>query len=270
MEVGRDLTLGTPFKLQPQLIPFPADAQHDFPVSITVDAAHSLAMLITKMGYLFVFDLLTAKTLYRARVSQDTIFATATTATGAILGLTARKGQLLTIAINEDAIIPYIVQTLQDNDLAIKLAGRLNLPGAEALYQLEFEKLMGAGDTAGAVTLAVNSGGSLRTQDTLNRFQQLLTDPGQPQPVFIYFFALLEKGQLTEQESIELSRPVLQQGRAALLEKWLKEDKLRCSEALGDLVMPHDVGIALSVYLRGKVSPQGVRDGDTGWFIVDI
>ena len=76
------------------------------------------------MGYLYIFDVLTAKTIYRARVAQSTIFCATSTASGAVLGLTAREGQLLSLAINEEAVIPYIVNTLMDNDFAIKLAGR--------------------------------------------------------------------------------------------------------------------------------------------------
>ena len=42
-------------------------------------------------------------------------------------------------------------------------------------------------------------------------------------------------------------------GRKQLLEKWLKEDKLECSEELGDLVKQADPTLALSVYLRANV-----------------
>jgi hypothetical protein len=38
-----------------------------------------------------------------------------------------------------------------------------------------------------------------------------------------YFGILLDQGQLNRYESLELCRPVLQQGRKQLLEKWLKE-----------------------------------------------
>jgi len=58
---------------------------------------------------------------------------------------------------------------------------------------------------------------------------------------------------LNKYESLELCRPVLQQGRKQLLEKWLKEDKLECSEELGDLVKQADPTLALSVYLRANV-----------------
>lgn len=52
---------------------------------------------------------------------------------------------------------------------------------------------------------------------------------------------------------MELCKPVLTQGRKHLLEKWLKEDKLECSEELGDLVKQADINLGLSVYLRGNV-----------------
>lgn len=51
---------------------------------------------------------------------------------------------------------------------------------------------------------------------------------------------------------------MLAQGRKHLLEKWLKEDKLECSEELGDLVKQADPNLGLSVYLRGNV-PNKVR-----------
>lgn len=47
--------------------------------------------------------------------------------------------------------------------------------------------------------------------------------PGSPPPVFQYFSVLLERGKLNSMESIELTRPVLTQGRTDMLEKWLTE-----------------------------------------------
>src|SRR3546814_3365323 len=104
---------------------------------------------------------------------------------------------------------------------------------------------MAGNDINGAARLAAASPqGLLRTPQTIQRFQQMPSQPGQPQPVFQYFSILLEKGKLNQLESLELSRPVLQQGRANLLEKWLGEDKLECSEELGDAVAPVDVNLA--------------------------
>lgn len=57
-------------------------------------------------------------------------------------------------------------------------------------------------------------------------------------------------GKLNRVESIELARPALAQGRVALVEKWLNEDKVTASETLGDMVMPLSPAIALAVYLK--------------------
>ena len=93
----------------------------------------------------------------------------------------------------------------------------------------------------------------MRTAQVIEQFKQAPVVPGGQSPILRYFGILLEKGQLNHLESIELSRPVLQQGKKNLLEKWLKEGKLTCSEELGDMVRLTDIGMALSVYLRANV-----------------
>ncbi len=94
----------------------------------------------------------------------------------------------------------------------------------------------------------------MRTPQTIQKFQQCPAQvAGQPTPLLQYFGILLDQGQLNKYETLELCRPVLQQGRKQLLEKWLTENKLECTEELGDLVRQHDINMALSVYLRGNV-----------------
>ena len=66
----------------------------------------------------------------------------------------------------------------------------------------------------------------MRTPATIETLKQVPSTPGQPPVILQYFAILLEKGGLNKIESIELARPVLQQGRKQLLEKWLKEDKV--------------------------------------------
>ena len=34
------------------------------------------------------------------------------------------------------------------------------------------------------------------------------------------------------------------------MEKWLKDDRVQCCEELGELIMPSNAGMVLSVYLR--------------------
>ena len=51
------------------------------------------------------------------------------------------------------------------------------------------------------------------------------------------------------------------------MEKWLKEDKLECSEELGDLVKAADPTLALSVYLRANVPSKVIQCfAETGQF----
>lgn len=59
---------------------------------------------------------------------------------------------------------------------------------------------------------------------------------GQTPPLLQYFGTLLTRGKLNAYESLELSRLVVNQNKKNLLENWLAEDKLECSEELGDLV----------------------------------
>ena len=260
MEVGRDPTKGTPHRLPPTVIPVPAEAANDFPVSLVVDTKDDIAFLLSKMGYVYMFDIHSGKTMFRTRITQETVFVTcAQHSTGAVFGITVRTGRVLRISLNGPNLVPYIVNTLRDTDLAIKVAGRLGLPGAEHLYTQEFERLIGAGQVKEAAVLVAQSGSALRTPQTIARFQQIPAQPGAPQPVFQYFSTLLESGKLNEQESIELAKPVLQQGRPQLMEKWLKDDKLHCSEQLGDLIMPHDTAMALSVYLRSECHGKAIQ-----------
>uniref|UniRef100_A0A7S1XLU7 Clathrin heavy chain n=1 Tax=Phaeomonas parva TaxID=124430 RepID=A0A7S1XLU7_9STRA len=262
MEVGRDPSLpGEAFRLTPQAIPVPAEAQADFPVSMVASKAQDIIYMITKMGFLYLFDVHSGKAIYRARISTETIFVTAyNESTGGVFGITARSGQVLQVTINQQTLIPYISSTLRDNQLAISLAGRLNLPGADDLYTAEFNRLLSVNDVAGAAKLAANSPqGILRTPNTVNTFKNIPAQPGAPAPVFQYFSVLLEHSKLNALESLELARPVLAQGRPQLIEKWLTEDKLECSEELGDLIMPVDSNIALSVYLRAQVPEKAIN-----------
>lgn len=53
---------------------------------------------------------------------------------------------------------------------------------------------------------------------------------------------------------MELAKPVLAQNRKNFIENWLNQDKLECSEELGDLVKPFDINLAIVIYKRGNNS----------------
>ncbi|KAL4063210.1 armadillo-type protein [Scleroderma citrinum] len=226
---------------------FPAEATNDFPVAIQVSKKHGIIFLVTKYGFIHLYDLESGACVYMNRISGETIFVTAEhEATHGII--------VLSVSVDEQTIIPYILGTLNNTELAFKLASRANLPGADDLYVKQFQQLFAAGQFSEAAKIAANSPrGILRTAQVIESFKQSPTTTGGLSPILQYFGILLEKGELNHFESLELARPVLQQGRKQLLEKWLKENKLTCSEELGDIVRLHDMTLALSVYLRANV-----------------
>uniref|UniRef100_A0A7S1G8A3 Clathrin heavy chain n=2 Tax=Bicosoecida sp. CB-2014 TaxID=1486930 RepID=A0A7S1G8A3_9STRA len=255
MEVGR--APGAPggvFRLPPQDLPVPPEAVagNDFPVSLQVSKKHDILYIFTKMGFVYLYDVHTGAVLFRHRMTDQSVFVTALhQATSGVLAVTAKTGQVMLVRLNEGNLIPYIVSTLRNNELAMGLATRLGLAGADGLYVAQFNELFAAGNYEGAAKIAAKSpGDTLRNSETITRFQSLPTPPGQQPPVLKYFAALMEQGKLNKVESVELARPALQQGKPQLVEKWLSEDKVECSEMLGDLVAPYNAALALQVYLR--------------------
>ncbi|EKM49484.1 uncharacterized protein PHACADRAFT_264985 [Phanerochaete carnosa HHB-10118-sp] len=233
---------------------FPPEATNDFPVAMQVSKKHGIIYLVTKYGFIHLYDLDTGACIYMNRISGETIFVTAEhDSTNGIIGVN-KKGQVLSVNVDDQTIIPYILTTLNNTELAFKLASRANLPGADDLYVKQYQALFQSGQFGEAAKIAANSPrGILRTAQVIESFKTAPTPPGGLSPILQYFGILLEKGELNHLESVELARPVLQQGRKQLLEKWLKENKLTCSEELGDIVRLHDLTLALSVYLRANV-----------------
>jgi hypothetical protein len=91
------------------------------------------------------------------RISGDTIFVTAEhEATNGIIGVN-KKGQVLSVSIDEQTIIPYILSTLNNTELAFKLASRANLPGADDLYIKQYQQLFSSGQYSEAAKVAANS-----------------------------------------------------------------------------------------------------------------
>lgn len=54
-------------------------------------------------------------------------------------------------------MIPYVTQTLQNPELALKLAVRCDLPGAEELFVRKFNLLFGNGNYAEAAKVAATA-----------------------------------------------------------------------------------------------------------------
>ncbi|KAM0235307.1 hypothetical protein ACHAP5_009785 [Fusarium lateritium] len=233
---------------------FPPEATNDFPVALQVSQKYGVIYMVTKYGFIHLYDLETGSCIFMNRISSETIFTTCTDdGSSGIVGIN-RKGQVLFVTIDDTNVIPYLLQNPANTDMAIKMASRAGLPGADNLYQRQFEQLFNAGNYLEAAKIAANSPrGFLRSAETIEKFKRLPVQPGQMAFTLQYFGMLLDKGSLNRHETLELAQPVLQQNRKHLLEKWLKEGKLDCSEQLGDMVRPYDINMALSIYLKAEV-----------------
>ena len=243
-----------PFAKKAVDVYFPPEAGNDFPVAMQVSQKYSVIYMVTKYGFIHLYDLETAACIFMNRISSETIFTTAPDSdSSGIVGVN-RKGQVLSVSVDETTIIPYLLQNPANGALALKLASRAGLPGADSLYAQQFENLMASGQYTDAAKIAANSPrGFLRTPQTTARFQGLPSQGGGLTPHLQYFGTLLDKGPLNRAESLELGRLVLQQNRKHLIEKWLNENKMECSEELGDAAQPYDPALALQIYSRANV-----------------
>lgn len=268
IEVGTPAQGNQPFPKKNVDVYYTAEAATDFPVAMQGSGKHGIIYMVTKHGYIHLFDVETGVSIYMNRISTETIFVTAEySVTGGIIGIN-RSGKVLSVSIDEVNMIPYVAQQIQNPDLALRLATRCNLAGAEELFVRKFNLLFGNGNyTEAAKVAATAPKGILRTPQTIQKFKTCPTQPGTTPPLLLYFNILLDQGNLNKYETLELCSPAVQQGKKQLVEKWLTEGKLDCSEELGDLIKPVDINIALSVYLRGNVPHKVVQCfAETGQF----
>ena len=229
IEVGGPAAGGVAFQKKSVDVYFPADAAADFPVAMQTSAKYDVIYLFTKHGYVHLYDLESGACIYMNRISQETIFVTAPhEASSGIIGIN-RKGDVLSVSVDAATIIPYINSQLRQPDLALKMAVRNDLSGCDEIFVSKFNQLYSAGQFAEAAKVAAGAPKSvLRNQATLQRLQQAPVQPGQQSALLQYFSILLETpgGKLNALEAIELCKPVVQQGRHELLEKWLKDDQV--------------------------------------------
>ena len=238
---------------QRKAVPIQFPTPTDFPVAMQASEKHGMVYMITKAGYLYLYDLETATLVYQNRVSAETIFVTAPhESTNGVIGVN-KNGQVLSVSINESTIVRYLTQKGM-TELAIKLAARANLEGAGDLYVQQFNNFLSQGNIDAAVKIAVDSPqGLLRTPQTIQRLQRLPQLPNQKPALSQYFQYIIEKDSLNSYESIELAKIVLQKpGGVDYIKKLITENKVESSEELGDIVAQFNNELAMKIYLTAK------------------
>jgi clathrin heavy chain len=146
-----------PFAKKAVDVYFPPEATNAFPVAMQVSKKHGIIYLVTKYSFIHLYDLDSGACVYMNRISGETIFVTAEhEATNGIIGVN-KKGQVLSVNVDEQTIIPYILTIINNTELAFKLASRANLPGAEDLYVRQYQQLYQSGQYGEAAKVAANS-----------------------------------------------------------------------------------------------------------------
>ena len=90
------------------------------------------------------------------RISAETIFVTAPhEPSNGIIGVN-RKGQVLSVSVDEDNIINYINGNLNNPDMALRFAVRNNLGGADELFVRKFNTQFGNGQYSEAAKVFIS------------------------------------------------------------------------------------------------------------------
>ena len=137
---------------------------------------HGVVYLITKYGYVHLYDIETGVCIYMNRISAETIFVTAPhEPSNGIIGVN-RKGQVLSVSLDEENIINYINSNLQNPDLALRFAVRNNLSGADELFIRKFNTCFGNGQYSDAAKVICQLSiffGSIRVSFSILCFSQI-------------------------------------------------------------------------------------------------
>lgn len=76
IEVGNPPSGNQAFQKKAVDVFFPPEAQNDFPVAMQVSPKHGVVYLITKFGYVHLYDIESGVCIYMNRISAETIFVT--------------------------------------------------------------------------------------------------------------------------------------------------------------------------------------------------
>ena len=224
-----------------------------------ISSKFGVLYVITKFGYYLIYEISTCSVIGKGKLSDDPIFIGTRHAESDGVLVINKKGSVIGLSCDPNALVPHIMNQCKhipnNVQVAIRLAANCKLPGTEKLLEEEFNKAFVQGDYQGAARIVSDCMG-LRTQETIQKFKNAPAQPGQPQPIVQYFQVLLEKVKLNSFEAVELVGPVLKQGRLNFVEDWINNNKLECSDALGDLIRPFSNDLALKVYKQCANSTQ--------------
>ena len=124
MEIGNPAPGQQKFKRSAD-IQMPPDVQGDFPVLMQAVEKYGVVFVITKFGYLYMYEISNAVLLYRQRITDSLIFVAAKNTTTDGMMCINKAGQVLAIDVEENNFIPYIMNVAKHIPDNVGLAFRL-------------------------------------------------------------------------------------------------------------------------------------------------
>jgi len=86
-----------------------ADAPGDFPVLMQTSAKYGMIFLISKMGYLFIYEVSKGALVYRQRITDQLIFCSVRNTTTDGMICINKNGQVFAINIDEANLVKFIM-----------------------------------------------------------------------------------------------------------------------------------------------------------------
>ena len=91
----------------------PPDVQGDFPVLMQAVEKYGVVFVITKFGWLYIYEVSNSILLYRQRITDALIFVATKSLNDDGTICVNKAGQILQILIDEQNFIPYIIKHAQ-------------------------------------------------------------------------------------------------------------------------------------------------------------
>lgn len=224
----------------------------DIPMTMIPDPVYGFVYILTQLGYIYIYEVLSTSLIYSISLSNYTLFTGCQHSSKGILVIDM-EGNVHHIYIDNNTIINYILTVLDNQELAIELSQRYNLHGADNIFRTRFTQLIQSQQYQQAIEFTASSpGNTLRTNDTIEIFKRCGNN------ILIQYFQYIISKPNNKQnsiEAIELATLLLKRGDVGIesLTNWVKEDRIECSEELGDLCRQVNIMLALSIYLRASI-----------------
>lgn len=141
MEIGNPAPGAQKFKINAEITMAP-DAIGDFPVLMQVAPKYGVVFVITKLGYLFMYETSKAALIYRQRITDQLIFVAVRNMSTDGMICVNKVGQVFAINVEDQNLVKFVMaaQHIPDaKNLAITMASRYGLAGADEIFISQFQ-----------------------------------------------------------------------------------------------------------------------------------